>query len=196
MNDRLLNYVDGAYLVKLILVFTSLYYFNIFYWGLTDPQNQYSYFLDHYLNYISWFQQSILYMANLLTHLAGLPTFVDLPQQIRTASGATVIISFDCLGFGVLSFWTAYIVAQTGTWKNKLAWCLTGIGIIWFVNCCRIALLLFALEKNWPESQYIDHHDLFNVAAYGIILTLMYFHNQQASRNTRLDRPSPTGKLI
>ncbi|GAB3020487.1 exosortase/archaeosortase family protein [Spirosoma pulveris] len=187
MNDRLLNYVDVGYVVKLILVFTSLYYFNIVYWGLTDPLNQYSYVLDHYLNYISWFQQSILYTAHLLTRLAGLLTFVDPPQLIRTASGASVIISFECLGLGVSSFWTAYVIANSGTWQKKSAWLLGGIALIWFVNCCRIALLLFALDKNWPESHYIDHHDLFNVAAYVIILTLMYFHSRQPSRKISLE---------
>ncbi|WP_460669793.1 hypothetical protein [Larkinella ripae] len=180
LNNSLLKYLDIAYFSKLFVLFAVLYYFNLFYWGLTDPRNYYSYFLDHYLNYIDWFGLSILHTARLFTTVFGFSATVVPPQILKTASGANVILSFSCLGFGILSFWVAFILAYAGHWQRKLRWGVAGVVFIWFINCCRITLLLAALEKEW-KTVYLNHHDLFNLASYAIVLALIYSYTREST---------------
>lgn len=179
VSADILGHLDYAYFIKLFLVFTAGYYFNIFYWGLTDPDNYYSPFLDTYVNYIDWLGTSILYGAKQIAAYLGQNTYVDSPQLIRTVSGTSVILSYGCLGLGINSFWLAFVIANSGTWQRKVYWCLGGMLLIWVINCCRIALLLIALEKNWQDLHYIDHHDVFNIVSYILILSLMYFYTSE-----------------
>lgn len=172
----LVKHLDFAYYIKLFLLFTALYYFNVFFWGLTDPKNYYSSFIDSNLNYIDWLGASILYNAKLLANLSGFNAQVIPPQRIETVEGAYVILSFSCLGLGISSFWTAFVIAYGGSWQRQLGWCLGGILFIWFINCCRIALLLMALDQNWGGLRSMDHHDLFNLIAYLSIVALMYLY--------------------
>ncbi len=178
-GTSIIRYLDITYYVKLFSSFVFLYYFNVFYWGLTDPNNYYIYFLDHYINYINWLSVSILYIASLITPIFGVESHIEPPQVIKTIEGTNVILTFACLGLGTLSFWVAFVIANNGTFQKKIYWCLGGIAFIWFINCCRIALLLTALEKRWVGNKYMDHHDLFNVVSYIIILALIYFHSKE-----------------
>ncbi|WP_234733937.1 exosortase/archaeosortase family protein [Tellurirhabdus bombi] len=184
MQNNLSKSLDIPYLIKFFVTFIALYYFNIFYNGLVDPKNSYSAFLDNFLNYIEWLKMSILYTASLITHLFGVDSYVIPPQLIKTPAGATVIISYECLGLGVLSFWVAFVIANSNPWRRKLYWCLGGILLIWLINCFRIGLLLTALEKRWPLNNYIDHHDLFTIAAYGVIFLLIYLYSEEKEEKT------------
>lgn len=144
--------------------------------GITDPNNLYSPFLANYLNYISWISSSILNTANLIDHLLGLNSYVS-ENIIETTSGARVILSYDCLGLGIISFWIAYIIADISSWQNKILWSISGALLIWFINCWRIAILLLALQNKWNASQNIDHHQVFNYVSYVIIFLLIMYYN-------------------
>lgn len=176
------KYFDVAYFIKFIIVLVAFYYFNILYLGVTDPKNYYSPFLDRHLNYISWFISSILLTAKFINNAFGLDPVVA-GIKIGITKGASVLLNFACLGFGIMSFWLAFIIAHKGGWKKKLAWCLTGILTIWFINCWRIAILLLALQNRWKGNKYFDHHDLFNIAAYVLILKLIYLYTDQSKRS-------------
>ncbi len=84
-----------------------------------------------------------------------------------------------CAGLGIMSFWTAFIVAQNTCWRKKVAWCVAGILSIWIINCCRIALLFVALQSKWHVNKFMDHHELFNLCAYAIIIIMMFLYNKE-----------------
>ncbi|UFH53410.1 hypothetical protein [Spirosoma sp. KNUC1025] len=176
---HLAPYLNVAYFIKLFSLFILFYYFNISYLAITDPQHYYNYFLDHYFNYIYWLRTSILYGAQLITYLFGQQTYINPPHTIETAAGTSVILSFSCLGLGILSFWSAFVIANNGTWQKKICWCLGGLVFIWFINCWRIGLLLLAMEKQWKSLRTIDHHDLFNIVTYTSVLLLMYYYSRE-----------------
>jgi exosortase/archaeosortase family protein len=177
------SYIDLRYFFRFGAVIISLYYFHIFYLGITSSEGGlYSFFLDHYFNYISWLRSSILYVSNFLTHTVGLNSWIEGTQIIRTPE-VSIEVWLPCLGLNIMSFWVAFIIAHNDSWKNKLAWCLTGCLAIWVLNCFRISLLLIALEKNWESNKNIDHHTLFNLVAYTITLFLIYFYLRSKNKS-------------
>ncbi len=141
----------------------------------------YSPFIDNYLNYISWIDSSILYTSNLIVHAFGLHSFV-IGKVIKIPAGASVWLWPPCTGLGIMSFWIAFVFSHRLHWKIKLFWSLTGIVIIWFVNCWRIALLLMSLQNKWKTFKFIDHHEMFNIAAYSVILLLIYFFSKRSRK--------------
>jgi exosortase/archaeosortase family protein len=175
------GYFDLSYFAKFLVLLLSLYYFNKMFWGLTDPKNFYVPFFDKYFNYISWLTTSILKAASLIDSVFGVKASIT-GNNIFVPQGASVLLSYECLGFGIMSFWIAFIVADRSNLKRKALWCFAGVALIWVINCWRIAILMLALQNKWPQSKHIDHHDMFNVAAYLLILLLIYLYNREDNR--------------
>jgi exosortase/archaeosortase family protein len=80
----------------------------------------------------------------------------------------------DCVGYGVMSFWTAFTLASDRSWKMRLAWLAGGLVLLWLINVIRIGLFLVAINKGWPMPFGLDHHTLFNIFAYGAIALMIW----------------------
>jgi exosortase/archaeosortase family protein len=94
---------------------------------------------------------------------------------VRIVDGTGVTIAMDCVGYGVMSFWAAYVIASGGAIKRMLVWTFAGMFLLWFINVIRISLLLVAYNKHWSMPFGIDHHTWFNIVAYIAIFAMMYF---------------------
>lgn len=172
------DYFDFKFFIKFALILAVLYYFHVIYWGVTLPGGIYNAFVSKNLNYINAVRDSLLFGGQIITQLFGLTTIVDNDKLVVMLNGGikgnSIIVSFDCLGLGVSSFWVAFILAHGLKFKKTLVWCLVGVIIIWIINCLRMGLLLFALFKDWEPLNTIDHHDAFNVVAYIFLGLLIY----------------------
>jgi exosortase/archaeosortase family protein len=184
INTRLSKYFDVMYFFKFLLLLTTLYYFNIFYIAITDPQGRiYSSFLENNLNYLSWLRNSILYFSNQITHSLGLNTYVLPPFRLKVLHGPSVETVYACLGLGLMSFWIAFVATEGERLKKKLLWSICGVAVIWFINCWRIALLLAAMQRGLNINKYVDHHTLFNIIAYLLIgLLIWLFKSSQLEK--------------
>ena len=117
-------------------------------------------------------QQVLFSRYSIYQHIAE-PGFL-----IRINGGRGVIIAMDCVGYGVYSFWIAFVAANSGTLWKKIAWIISGLFILWFINVIRITLFLVAINKGWPMPLGIDHHTWFNIAAYGMIFILIWLYDR------------------
>lgn len=179
LKNYLSEYFDIVYFLKFILLLLALFYFNIFYIAITDWRGRlYSPFLEQHLNYINWLRNSILYTSNTIVHFFGINSYISAPFRIKILNGPYVETVYACLGLGLMSFWVAFVSAHTCNWKKKIIWNLIGIFIIWFINCWRIALLLIALQHGKEINGFIDHHTLFNIIAYSLIILLIYLYQK------------------
>src|SRR5690349_18090485 len=184
------KYVDIVHYLKFFLFFIPLYTFQVFYLGIVTPGGGlYSPFLERFLNFFGWITNSILYVSNLIVQFFGLPSYVKVFHtingflyQLKIKDGATVTVYGPCIGLGIVSFWIAYVLFHKLSWKKKLVWCAIGSFAIWFINCWRIAILLYASENKWPANPFMDHHFMFNCVAYAIIILLIYLFNQWYSK--------------
>ncbi len=170
------------YLFKFIGIFCLLYFCTIAFIGLTAPGGYYIPFFDHYFNYVSWLRSSLLYGARAVLSIAGFETYVWNIYTLRIQNGRGVHIGFDCLGYGVLSFWVAFIIANAGSWMKKAKWMVGGFLLIWLINVLRISFLIIAVNKHWFMPLGLDHHTWFNIAAYGCIFTMIYFFDRSGKR--------------
>lgn len=173
LNKRIL-----IYLIKFIGAFCFFYFGTLAVIGLSAPVGYYSAFVDHYLNFIPAFRATLLYGTKAFVYLLGYETFIPVNTQIRMVNGSAVNLVYSCLGYGVTSFWLAFIFANTGSLKKKLVWMLGGTIIIWIINVLRISMVLMANSKKWTIPFGMDNHTLFNIAAYIAIFVMIYFFDR------------------
>ncbi len=168
------KYPFTIYLLRFIGIFCILFYGTIGVIGLTSPGGYYSPFLDHYFNYVAWLRSSLLYGAKILLSFCGFETWVRNIYNLQMLHGRGVHIGFDCLGYGVMSFWAAFIIANEGSVLKKVKWIVGGLLLIWVINVLRISLLLVAINKHWAMPLGLNHHTWFNIVAYSCIFAMIY----------------------
>jgi exosortase/archaeosortase family protein len=89
----------------------------------------------------------------------------------------------SCVGYGVYSFWIAFVAANQGTIYKKMRWIIVGIFLLWLINVLRITLLLVAVNNGWPMPLGIDHHTWFNIAAYLLIFIMIFKYDRTSGQN-------------
>jgi exosortase/archaeosortase family protein len=94
-------------------------------------------------------------------------------QTLRIESSRGVVINPSCLGWGVMSFWAAFVVANKGSWKHKLKWVTIGLASIILLNIFRIAVLAVANHLQWASVTSLDQHLTFNILSYCIIILMV-----------------------
>lgn len=162
------------FVIKFILVFSFLYLSCLAIIGLSAPGRYYSPFIEKYLDFISWVTYSLLWGTKVFVGLLGFETYTLPNFIIRIVDGTGVRIAYDCVGYGVMCFWTALVIAYDLKWKQTFKWIASGLFVLWFINILRIGLLLIAYNKSWGMPLEIDHHTWFNIVAYIAIFTMMY----------------------
>lgn len=89
----------------------------------------------------------------------------------------------DCVGYGVYSFWIAFVAANSGKPLKKALWIVSGVVALWLINVIRITLFLVAINKGWPMPLGINHHTWFNIVAYLLIFLLMWLYDRSSGNN-------------
>lgn len=113
---------------------------------------------------------------------------------LRIKGGRAIIIAMSCVGYGVYSFWIAFVAANTGIFWKKIRWIVMGLLILWFINVIRITLFLLAINKGWPMPLGLDHHTWFTIVAYGMIFILIWLYDKK-SGNKILNNPEKPRNL-
>ena len=192
-------YFDLRFLVIFISLFLVFYYVNIFFVQLTLPGKWHSDFFVAHFNYIGWLTASLTHTANFITHTIGLNSHVESNNILALEQGLRVIVKWECIGLGIMSFWLAFVLAQRMSLKRKVLLGLGGIFVVWFMNCCRIGLLLVALEHNlkpWKKKLTliggINHHDLFNYGCYAVILLLIFIYYKVSTKKAQPEKSNRT----
>jgi len=173
--------------VRFVAIFLALflvfYYFNIFFFGITSPGNNYNAFLTEHLNYIHWLRQFLLRSTAIVLGWFGYASITN-EYEILVAGHGTLQLVYSCLGLGVMSFFTAFVIAYPKTLKAKILFIIAGNLVIQLLNILRFVLL--ALFWNKKGGHIVDHHTIFNISIYIIIGVTLYFwvkHDDKKSSN-------------
>ncbi len=182
----LLNKSFWIYLAKFAVSFCLLYYGTLAVIGLSAPGGYYSAFIAHYLNYINWLRYSILHTSKLLVSLLGYQVYLKDKYTLVINNYAAVKMVYTCIGYGIMSFWAAFVIANSAPLKTKLMWILAGWLMLWCINVARISLLLIVLTKHWSNPIGFDNHTWFNVAVYVSLFLMIYcYHSLSKSEFKR-----------
>lgn len=184
MNKRIL-----IYLVKFAGAFCVLYFGTLAVIGLSAPGGYYSGFVDTYLNFIPAFRNSLLFASKYFLSIFGYECYQSSPTQLLiVGGGGGVNLVYSCLGFGVTSFWLAFVFANTGIWKKKLLWMIGGTAVLYIINVVRISLVLLANGKHWNFPFGLDNHTWFNVVAYGMIFLMMWVYDRRGRKEVEVEK--------
>ena len=155
-----------------IVLFLVFYYFNIWFIGITSPGNHYSAFLDQHLNYIRLLRHLLLKSSGGLLGWFGFTSLTN-DYELLVVGRGTIKLVYTCLGLGVMSFFTAFVLAYPAKWKPRLLFLVSGLVVIQLLNILRFALLALFWTKH--AGQIIDHHTIFNIIIYIIVAVSLYF---------------------
>lgn len=162
---------------KFIMLFLGvsalLYYFNIAYIGVTAKGGLYVPFLAENLNYIEWWRTlSIECTAKILRAMDYVVYTNDTQLKVIGRSGFTLV--YECLGYGVMSVFIAFCISFPEPFRNRFAFMIGGLITIQTLNITRFVLLSLFWKK-YRTFLAIDHHTLFNVLLYSVLIAICYF---------------------
>ena len=178
LNDK--NFL--RFLVKFLGMFAICYGGLLVIIGLSAPGGWYSPFVDHYLNLITWLRASLLWGTKSILAVFGISTYYLNAFVLKKTGGTGIQIIYSCIGYGVMSFWIAFVYANEGGLKQKLKWITGGLLLIWIINIMRLALVLVAANGKF-KFPFFDHHTWFNIAAYLAIFMMIFYYNRHLSLN-------------
>ena len=150
--------------------------------GIAAPGGYHSPFVERWLDYVSWIKHSLIWAVGVFSGWLGYSTAVEPGFVIRIENSDAVLIAMDCVGYGVYSFWAAYVIAGEKPWRKKLVWLLGGLFLLWLINAWRITFYLLALYKNKEMPLGIDHHTWFNIVAYVFIFGLIILYEREKEK--------------
>ena len=153
--------------------------------GLAAPGGYHSMFIQKYLDYVSWIKRSLINTTAFTLSLFQISTIKEPGFALRFTGGRAIIIAMNCVGYGVYSFWIAFVVANRGAASKKIAWITMGLVALWLINDIRITLFLLAINKGWPMPLGIDHHTWFAIFAYLLIFILIALYDRSLKRTEK-----------
>lgn len=169
------------FVLRFLLLFLAFYYFNILFFGLTSPGNHYNAFLANHLNYIQALRSFLLSCCKQLLNLMGFTAITNQNDLLVAGRGAIRLV-YSCLGFGLISFFAAFVIAYPASLKARIAFILGGIVTIEALNILRFILLVLFWNKK--AGKIVDHHTIFNIVLYILIMISLYFWVKHKDRAT------------
>ncbi len=190
IKNQIINYWNNPsfrFVFLFTVFFVLFYYFNIFYMGITAPGNYYSSFLDEHVNYIRGFRAMLIGVSAFILRALNYTIYTsEFTMHAYGIGGINVV--YSCLGFGVMSFFAAFIIAWPGkSLKSKSLFLILGLIGIQLLNIARFILItLFWKSSSLPFK--MDHHTLFNWILYIILLGSIFlwtntYQNQSKTLN-------------
>ena len=113
----------------------------------------------------------------------GYQTYLRDAYHITMLNGNGVHLVYACLGYGLLSFWIAFIFANQSSILKTVAWMLGGCFFIWLINVARISLVLVSSNEKWTNSFSMEQHTLFNVVVYVSIFLMIWVFQRSEKRS-------------
>jgi exosortase/archaeosortase family protein len=169
--------------VRFLLYFLVCYYGLQFITGLAVEGGYYNSFVAKYIDIASWIRSFLMFCTSTIVSIFGYHPQKISDYVLTVTEGGGIRLVYGCLGFGVLSFWTAYSFATDTTAKKKITWFLIGIAFLFIINIFRITAVLIATNKKWQFPFGWNHHTWFNIVAYAVIFMMMYFFEKNIKQN-------------
>lgn len=185
------NYPIVAFLVKLIALFFILDYFFLFLISIQAPGGDfYNSFVAQNLNFVHWFEQFLLQSGGFFASLFRYE-YQIFGKKLQLIDGSGVILGFSCIGFSIMSFYLAFIMAFPASLKNKIIYGVGGLAFIILLNIMRIGGLAVIYSKlNYQEVREVDHHAVFNAIVYVFIFVIFIFYTRNVQLNKQREPAS------
>ncbi|MET4083601.1 exosortase/archaeosortase family protein [Pedobacter sp. UYP30] len=186
--------------IKFILTLICLYIVfsqgNLFMNSVMNPEARFynSYISDHF-NYIQGLKSALIKPAASIIRLFGFYVIYNY-QDVMVVNGPQLRINYSCLGLGVMSFLTAFVLSFPSTWKSTFKMLVIGLVVIYILNIFRIAGLgiLLGFFKS-QRHNFTYHHEIFNVLVYLCVFGMLYIWIGRKPKAQSLKVKAESGKL-
>ena len=118
-----------------------------------------------------WLSLNIVAVSNGLIKFFGYNTWA-VHRVIGNGENAGIELVDGCTGISAIGLFLGFILAYPGSWKQKISFCLMGIGVIYLVNILRIVVLVITQEE-WIEFFDITH-DYSTTTIFYIVIFLLW----------------------
>ncbi len=166
------NYSIIKFAVLFTVLFLLLYYFNIGFFSLTTPGRHYHAFLAQHFNYIHWLRRILLHSSAALLNGMGY-TAITSEYQLLVAGRGIIQLVYTCLGLGIMSFFTAFVLSYPKGGAARYWFLGLGLLVIQLLNILRFVVLVLYWRSSNPNIP--DHHTIFNILIYALIMVSLYF---------------------
>lgn len=170
---RFLRSKGVRFVALFFLLFGVLYVVNYVLMGVMIPGG------DHYvpwvhnnLNYIEGMRTLLLNSTSAMLNLLG---FYNIQEGniLWVKGGHNIRLMYSCLGLNVLFMWWAFVISFPRSFVQKVIWFIGGTILLVIINIGRLTLLTACPDNVFDIIGKIDHHNLFNIVSYGLILVFM-----------------------
>lgn len=180
------NQAPYSYLIRFSLLFIFLYFSFPFYRGITGEGGMiYSSFVAKYLNLITGLTSLLTNAAKTILQALDYTVSQKNYHTLRIMNSRGISVNPSCLGWGVMSFWAAFVIADSTSFFFKIKWLIIGLVSILLLNIVRIVLIALANHLHWNFITTLDPHQTFNFFSYCLlfILILIYLKIQKKHQN-------------
>lgn len=181
--EQTLNQKKNANKAAILFVVKLLFLYFLFSQGnlfmnsvISEGGKYYNEFISQNFNYIQGVRTLLITPAVWIIKLFG---FYAISNEIdvMVVEGPLLRVNYSCLGLGVMSFFTAFVIAFPAKLKSKIRLFVIGTIMIYLLNVGRIAGLgvLLGFFKS-QRHNFTYHHEIFNVIVYICIFLLLYLY--------------------
>jgi exosortase/archaeosortase family protein len=165
-------YSEIEFMISFLYLFILSYGFNIAFIGITAPGGIYWHWADEHINYIRAWRNFDLQTTSSVLKLLGHKVYINWYSVVVPGYAGFKLV-YSCLGYGLMSFFLAFILAFPKDWKSKIWIILIGLGLIQTLNLLRFVMIALYWNKQVHES-WPDHHFIWNTTIYLVIITILY----------------------
>lgn len=168
----MIRFVKGKAVRFVLLFFVCygvLYGANYVLTGMLIPGGYYVSWMDNYTDYISGMRELLLGTTAVLLDWMDFYTVRD-GNILWVKGGHNIRMMYTCLGLNILFMWWAFVVAFPRSFKRKVKWLIGGTILLVGINIARLTVLTAAPDDLFSLIGKVDHHNIFNVVSYGLIL--------------------------
>ena len=159
------------FLAVFLSLFLLFYYFNILFFGITSPGNHYNDFLARHFNYIQALRTCLLAATKTVLSWFGFTSIYN-ETEILVVGKGTLILIYSCLGLGLMSFFSAFVIAYPKKLNSKILFLICGLVVIQILNIIRFVVLSSFWQQR--EGLILDHHTFFNLVLYLVRVAGIY----------------------
>lgn len=171
--------------IRFIILFVILYfllnYFNEFYIGITAKGGIYVPFLDEHLNYIRWWRTFSLEASATILRWFDYTVLTN-ETQLRVVGKTGITLVYSCLAYGIMSVFVAFCISFPNPFKHRFLFMFTGLLFIQALNILRFILLSLYWNRRKPLFN-MDHHDIFNIFIYSVLIIMCYLWIRYSSKD-------------
>ncbi|RYE38576.1 MAG: hypothetical protein EOP48_26865, partial [Sphingobacteriales bacterium] len=171
MNNKSEKAVSNKLALRFIIIMLVLYIVfsqgNLFMNSVVSPGGKfYSSFVDDHLNYIQGIRNALIIPAVSIIKIFGFYAIHN-ESDVLIVNGPYLRVNYSCLGLGVMSFLTAFIIAFPAMLKAKVRMFFVGLIAVYLLNVLRIAGLGILVGTFNSQRRYFNyHHEIFNIIVY------------------------------